>query len=100
GLLQISLQQYNQLHDLEFHIGVRIFRLVPNAQIWPRFLNHKINGGDNDIFLIVKSLSTPTGTGCSFVNGYVFLQRFYTVFNSGRRRVGFAQTAYTMASTN
>ncbi|KAG2066050.1 aspartic proteinase [Suillus decipiens] len=100
GLLQISLQQYNQLHDLEFHIGARIFKLVPNAQIWPRFLNHKINGGDNDIFLIVKSLETPTGTGCNFVNGYVFLQRFYATFDSDKRRVGFAQTAYTKASTN
>ncbi|KAG2064501.1 aspartic peptidase A1 [Suillus decipiens] len=101
GLLQISLQQYNELYDLEFHIGERIFKLVPNAQIWPRSLNHKISGGDNDIFLVVKSLTTPTGgAGYSFVNGYVFLQRFYTVFDGKGRRVGFAQTEYTQASTN
>ncbi|KAG2069413.1 aspartic peptidase A1 [Suillus decipiens] len=100
GLLQISLEQYNQLYDLEFHIDERIFKLVPNAQIWPRSLNHKISGGDNDIFLVVKSLSTPTGTGVSFVNGYVFLQRFYTVFDSERHRIGFAQTEYTRVSTN
>ncbi|KAG2064473.1 aspartic peptidase A1 [Suillus decipiens] len=100
GLLQISLQQYRQLYDLEFHTGAMNLKLVPNAQIWPRSLNHKIDGGDNDIFLIVKSLTTPTGAGYNFVNGYVFLQRFYTVFDSGRRRVGFSPTEFTEASTN
>ncbi|KAG2070108.1 acid protease [Suillus decipiens] len=101
GLLQISPQQYNQLHNLEFHIGVKIYRLIPNAQIWPRSLNYNINGGDNDIFLIVKALETPTGAGNDFVNGYVFLQRFYTVFDSRMpRRVGFATTVFTNALTN
>ncbi|KAG2066060.1 aspartic peptidase A1 [Suillus decipiens] len=100
GLLQISLQQYNELSNLEFQIAQRILRFVPNAQIWPRSLNHKIDGGDNDIFLVVKSLTTPTGAGFNFVNGYVFLQRFYTVFDSGKRRVGFAPTLFTEASTN
>ncbi|KAG2071177.1 acid protease [Suillus decipiens] len=100
GLLQISLQQYDQLHDLQFHIGNRIFKLNSNAQIWPRSLNYNINGGGNDIFLIVKALATPTGAGCDFINGYVFLQRFYTVFDGSKRRVGFANTAFTDATTN
>ncbi|KAG2078819.1 acid protease [Suillus decipiens] len=95
GLLQISPQQYDQLHDLQFHTSGRIYKLVPNAQIWPRSLNNNINGGLNDIFLIVKALETPTGLGKDFVLGYVFLQRYYTVFDSDRRRVGFARTAYT-----
>ncbi|KAG2069308.1 acid protease [Suillus decipiens] len=99
GLLQISLQQYDELYDLELHVGRITLRLVPNAQIWPRSLNHKINGGDNDIFLIVKSLAAPSGAGYNFVNGYVFLQRFYTVFDS-RRRVGFSLTEFTEADTN
>ncbi|KAG2069306.1 acid protease [Suillus decipiens] len=100
GLLQITLQQYDELYDLELHVGGINLRLVPNAQIWPRSLNHKINGGDNDIFLVVKSLAAPTGAGYNFVNGYVFLQRFYTVFNSRRRRVGFSPTEFTYADTN
>ncbi|KAG2068953.1 acid protease [Suillus decipiens] len=100
GLLQISLEQYNQLSNLEFHVGGRILDFVPNAQIWPRSLNHKVNGGENDIFLVIQSLTTSTGAGYNFVNGYVFLQRFYTVFDSGRRRVGFAPTIFTQASTN
>ncbi|KAG2078844.1 acid protease [Suillus decipiens] len=100
GLLQISLQQYHQLADLEFHIGGRIYRLIPNAQIWPRSLNYNINGGLNDIFLIVKALETPTGAGKDFVLGYVFLQRFYTAFDSGTRRVGFARTTHTDTVVN
>ncbi|KAG2070101.1 acid protease [Suillus decipiens] len=101
GLLQISLQQYDRLHNLEFHIDAKIFKLIPNAQIWPRSLNYNINGGDNDIFLIVKALATPTGAGNDFVNGYVFIQRYYTIFD-GRspRRVGFVKTAFTDADTN
>ncbi|KAG2067654.1 aspartic peptidase A1 [Suillus decipiens] len=100
GLLQISLLQYDQLYDLKFHIATRPFRLVPNAQIWPRSLNYRVNGGNNDIFLIVKALATPTGSGIDFVNGYPFLQRFYTVFDSDRGRLGFARTLYTDDETN
>ncbi|KAG2065547.1 acid protease [Suillus decipiens] len=100
GLLQISLEQYRYLSPLKFHIGDRNYNLIPNAQIWPRCLNYNINGGDNDIFLIVKALATPTGAGYDFVNGYVFLQRFYTVFDSGIGRVAFARTKFTDADTN
>ncbi|KAG2065562.1 aspartic peptidase A1 [Suillus decipiens] len=100
GLLQISLEQYKQLRSLTFHIGDRNYYLIPNAQIWPRCLNYNINGGDNDIFLIVKALATPTGAGYDFVNGYVFLQRFYIAFDSGQGRVAFAKTKFTNADTN
>ncbi|KAG2067437.1 aspartic peptidase A1 [Suillus decipiens] len=100
GLLQISLQQYNQLSDLEFHIGRSTYKLVRNAQIWPRFLNYTINGGDHDIFLIVKALHRRTGSGYDFVIGAPFLQRFYIVFDSSNSRVGFARTPYTDANTN
>ncbi|KAG2068570.1 acid protease [Suillus decipiens] len=100
GLLQISLQQYNQLSDLKFHIGEGVFKLVPNAQIWPRFLNYSINGGDHDIFLIVKALQRLTGSGYDFVIGAPFLQRFYAAFDSAKKRVGFSKTPYTDADTN
>ncbi|KAG2361074.1 aspartic peptidase domain-containing protein [Suillus spraguei] len=103
GLLQISSGQYTALRNLYFHIGENTYRLIPNAQIWPRFLNCRLvgGGGKNDIFLIVKGLASPTGSGLDFINGYVFLQRFYTVFDSGSRpRVGFAQTQFTYSTSN
>ncbi|KAG2352026.1 aspartic peptidase domain-containing protein, partial [Suillus spraguei] len=103
GLLQISLDQYNALRDLNFHIGGAVYEFTRNAQIWPRFLNYRLpgGGGDDDIFLIVRGLANPTGSGLDFINGYVFLQRFYTVLNSSTRpRVGFAPTPFTYYISN
>ncbi|KAG2354355.1 aspartic peptidase domain-containing protein [Suillus spraguei] len=101
GLLQISDQQYNLLFPLDFYIGVRIYTLSPNAQIWPRSLNHIVFGVDHDdIFLVIKTLPANSGTECNFIIGYVFLQRFYTVFDAHRSRVGFAETEHTYDDTN
>ncbi|KAG2370366.1 family A1 protease [Suillus spraguei] len=103
GLLQISLYQYNALRSLYFHIGSDKYKFIPNAQIWPRSLNYRLGGGggNDDIFLIVKALTSPTGSGLDFINGYVFLQRFYTVFDgSARPRVGFARTPFTLYTRN
>ncbi|KAG2064262.1 aspartic peptidase A1 [Suillus decipiens] len=100
GLLQISPDQYYTLGTLNFHIGTMTHRLIPNAQIWPRSLNNKINGGDNDIFLVVKSLPTHSGVGFDFINGYVFLQRYYVILDGYQRRVGFAQTRFTRVNNN
>ncbi|KAG2067419.1 acid protease [Suillus decipiens] len=100
GFLQISPQRYDRLLDLEIHIGDSNWKLIPNAQIWPRSLNEKIEGGANDIFLIVKALKTRSGAGYDFINGYVFIQRFYTVFDGAKRRVGFGPNMFTYALTN
>ncbi|KAG2361605.1 aspartic peptidase domain-containing protein, partial [Suillus spraguei] len=101
GLLQISLRQYFRLRNLYFNIGRETFIFIPNAQIWPRSLNYRLYGGDDDIFLIVKRLESPTGSGLDFINGYVFLQRFYVVFDGSiRPRVGFARTLYSRATSN
>ncbi|KAG2365455.1 aspartic peptidase A1 [Suillus spraguei] len=99
-LLQISAVQYSALLRLKFYIGEEICSLSANAQIWPRSLNHLVSGVDGDIFLIVKGLSTPTGAGFDFINGYVFLERFYTVFDTDRSRVGFAPTYHTYSISN
>ncbi|KAG2362538.1 hypothetical protein BDR07DRAFT_1376398 [Suillus spraguei] len=98
GLLQISLDQYNALRDLNFHIGSYIYRLIPNAQIWPRSLNERIGGGVDDIYLVVKALEA--GAGYDFIIGFVFLQRFYTVFDSGRKQVGFAPNIFNQRESN
>ncbi|KAG2355661.1 aspartic peptidase A1 [Suillus spraguei] len=100
NLLQISRDKYNSLYSLNFHIGEQTYSLTRNAQIWPRSLNSKVDGADNDIYLIVKRLPTRTGAGLDFINGYVFLQRFYTVFDTKNSRIGFAETRSTYATTN
>ncbi|KAG2361381.1 aspartic peptidase domain-containing protein [Suillus spraguei] len=103
GLLQISRPQYGALRSLYFQIGENTYRFNRNAQIWPRSLNYRLDGGgrNDDIFLIIRGLQSPTGSGLDFINGYVFLQRFYTVFDSGiRPRVGFAETRFTYDTSN
>lgn len=110
GLLEITSDQFNQLKNLDFHIGQKTYSLTPNAQIWPRSLNTKIGGKDGSIYLVVSDLGS-TAAGINFINGYTFLwveflqlfllvshvrfrcrQRFYSVYDTTNDRVGFATT--------
>lgn len=100
GLLTITQQQYNNLQSLYFNIGGVTYELTPNAQIWPRALNSVIGGNSNAIYLVTADLGSPSGSGLDFIDGFVFLQRFYSVFDTTNSRVGFATTQYTNATTN
>ena len=75
------------------------FELTANAQAWPRSLNTAIGGNTNSVYLIVNNLGTPSGEGLDFINGYAFLQRFYSVYDTAQSRVGFATTNFTKATT-
>ena len=101
GLLTISSTQYSNLKPLDFIIKDRTFSLTANAQIWPRSLNTYIGGSSNSIYLIVAELLiTPPGGGLDFINGQVFLERFYSVYDSSDGSVSLATTRYTTAKTN
>ncbi|KAG2050584.1 hypothetical protein BDR06DRAFT_891401, partial [Suillus hirtellus] len=76
------------------------YALTPNAQIWPRSLNSYVGGSSNAIYLMVSDIGTPSIPGFDFVNGYTFLERFYSVYDAANSRVGFARTSYTDATTN
>ncbi|KAG2360411.1 acid protease [Suillus spraguei] len=100
GMLAVTPRQYRALSPLQFHIGREVYNLPPNGQIWPRSLNYKIRGTENGIYLVIKSLNRLSGSGIDFCLGYVFLQRFYSVFDDFTSSVGFATTQYTDADTN
>ncbi|KAE9406893.1 aspartic protease [Gymnopus androsaceus JB14] len=99
GLYTITTAQLDALEDLVFTIGGTEFSLTPNAQIWPRSLNADIGGSADDIYLVVADLGGEED-GFNFINGYVFLERFYSVFDTTNSRVGFATTPFTTATTN
>ena len=116
-LLTISPSDYAALKPLSFNInGVcdrlpflyhiadidmqKIFDLTPNAQTWPRPLNSIIGGKAGAIYLIIGDLGQQSGKGFDFINGYTFLERFYTVYDTANKRVGFAPTPFTNATTN
>ncbi|KAF8899074.1 aspartic protease [Infundibulicybe gibba] len=100
GLLRITAAQFANLQSLFFTINGVAYELTANAQIWPRALNADIGGVSGSIYLVVADLGTPSGEGLDFINGYTFLERFYTVFDTANRRVGFATTPFTHATTN
>jgi pepsin A len=100
GLLKISSDQYDNLSSLYFITGGGTYELTPNAQIWPRSLNTAINGAADGIYLIVADNGSPSGSGLDFVNGYCFLERFYSVYDTTNSLVGLATTEYTDATTN
>lgn len=119
GLLRLTTAQFNNLQSLFFTIGGVLcstcltnapyspsstfqttFELTANAQIWPRSLNTAIGGTAGNVYLIVGDLGTNSGEGLDFINGFTFLERFYSVFDTANRRVGLATTSFTQATTN
>ena len=76
------------------------YGLTANAQIWPRSLNSAIGGTSDDIYLVVSDIGSNSGQGLDFINGYAFLERFYSVFDTTNSQIGFASTSYTDATSN
>ncbi|KAI0741300.1 acid protease [Daedaleopsis nitida] len=100
GLLKITNNQFISLPSLFFTINGVTFEFTANAQIFPRALNTAIGGDPNSIYLIVGSVGTPSGEGLDFINGQVWLERFYTVFDTANNRIGFANTPFTTSNIN
>ncbi|KAI5119244.1 hypothetical protein M0805_008795 [Coniferiporia weirii] len=100
GLLKISTANYASLESLFFKIGGASFELTKNAQTWPRALNTAIGGSSGSIYLVVADIGTDSGQGLDFINGYTFLERFYSVFDTSNSRVGFATTSETDSTAN
>ncbi|KAF9031013.1 acid protease [Hymenopellis radicata] len=100
GLLRITPAQFSKLESLFFNIGDKSYELTANAQIWPRSLNTAIGGTADCVYLIVADLGSPSGEGFDFVNGYTFLERFYSVYDTANSRIGFATTASTTVTSN
>ncbi|KAF9061456.1 acid protease [Rhodocollybia butyracea] len=100
GLLKLTASEFDNLQSLFFQIGGTTFEFTPNAQIWPRSMNTVLGGNDDSIYLIVADLGTNSGSGLDFINGFGWLQRFYSVFDTTNSQVGIATTPFTDADTN
>ncbi|KAI0345956.1 acid protease [Trametopsis cervina] len=100
GLLTITEQQFENLQSMFFNIGGQQYELTANAQIWPRALNSTLGGEEGKIYLVVADMGTNSGQGLDFIDGFAFLQRFYSVYDTGNSQIGFATTPFTDATTN
>jgi hypothetical protein len=99
GTLYVTPAQYKKLQPLYFKVGDSSFELTPNAQIWPRSLNTAVHGKKDLIYLTVQDIGA-SNPGVGFICGMAFLERFYSVFDTGHRRLGLATTKFTHAETN
>ncbi|KAJ7484539.1 acid protease, partial [Mycena latifolia] len=94
GLLQITPAQFENLESLFFTINGVTYEFPPSAQVWPQALNSAIGGKSNVMYLIVALGVSPQG----FINGQVFLERFYSVWDTNTHRVGFANAPESTVS--
>ncbi|KAH8826413.1 acid protease [Flagelloscypha sp. PMI_526] len=94
----LILSKYEQMESLWFKIGDQAYEFTKNAQIWPRRLNSKLGLEEGKIYLVVQDGGVQ---GPDFMNGFAWLQRFYTVYDrSGEGRIGIAPTEHTFDETN
>ena len=76
------------------------FALIPDAQLWPRSRNAEIGGTPDGYYLMIASTGSRQGQGLDFINGYAFLERYYSYYDSANSAMGFASTQYTSAVVN
>jgi hypothetical protein len=100
GLLTVTESQFEKMESLFFEIAGTTFEFTSNAQIWPRSQNAQLGGQEGKIYIIVSDLGNQSGQGLDFINGFGWLQRFYSVYDTTNARVGIANTSFTDATTN
>ncbi|KAH9893324.1 aspartic proteinase precursor [Cubamyces lactineus] len=99
-LYSITFAQYDNLESMFFIINGAVFEFTANAQIWPRELNSAIGGSSDLLYLIIADIGTYSGSGMDIVNGMMFMERFYAVFDTQNNRVGVANSPSTWATSN
>jgi hypothetical protein len=74
------------------------YTLTTNAQIWPYALNEGIGGNNNSLYLVIQDIDVNSGSGMDFICGMTFLERFYTLYDTGISRLGLATTQFTIVN--
>ncbi|CAE6455707.1 unnamed protein product [Rhizoctonia solani] len=100
-LLEIPKESVGKMKSLFFVINGVSYEFTPNAQLWPRALNTALGGKSDGCYSVISALSDfEADTGSNFINGYVFLERFYTAYDASKSAIGFATTSSTAADVN
>ncbi|KZT51814.1 aspartic proteinase from Irpex Lacteus [Calocera cornea HHB12733] len=99
GLLEIPPAQLSSIQSLNFSIGGRAFTLSSGAQLIPQSEVTAFGGRTGHYYSYVGPMGSDSGAGFDFVLGQKFLERFYSVYDSTRNRVGLSYTEYTFTTT-
>ena len=75
-----------QIGDVTFEVPVGLYR-------WPADQNTAVGGDANKCYLAVGDIGSPSGQGLDFILGYNTIKHFTVVFDTGNKRVGFANAA-------
>ncbi|RDB14668.1 hypothetical protein Hypma_016346 [Hypsizygus marmoreus] len=78
------------MENLFLTVGSEKSERVSDAQIWPHASNSIIGEQEDKICLIIADLGSNNGGGLVFINGFAFLQRFHSVYDTMKCQVGFA----------
>ncbi|KIK92610.1 hypothetical protein PAXRUDRAFT_146921 [Paxillus rubicundulus Ve08.2h10] len=92
GLLEIPKSSVASMQPLNFTIGCTVFSMDVAAQLIPTDQNTIWGGVESKHYGVLGNLGDPSGEGLDFIIGQKFIERYYTVFDTDRNRVGFAQT--------
>ncbi|PCH37374.1 hypothetical protein WOLCODRAFT_84319 [Wolfiporia cocos MD-104 SS10] len=78
--------------------ALTIYELTQNAQLWPHTICAHSAPAAYVIYPIVSDLGELSGNGIEFIDGMMFLECFYTVYDMGISRVSLATTQSTYAN--
>ncbi|KAJ7830262.1 aspartic peptidase domain-containing protein [Mycena leptocephala] len=112
GILTVTAQQYECMQSMIFTINGIKYELTKNGQIWPRCMNETLGGQKDQIYLVFADMGHISNPGLCGISSsindlrpfmrysFLFLQRFYSVYDTTNCQIGFATTEHTMATTN
>ncbi|KZO93798.1 aspartic proteinase from Irpex Lacteus [Calocera viscosa TUFC12733] len=92
GLLEVPASQASTIQSLNFTIGGRAFTLSAGAQLIPQSEVAAYGGRNGHYYSYIGPMGSDSGAGFDFVLGQKFLERFYSVYDTTRNRVGLSDT--------
>ncbi|KDN46843.1 hypothetical protein RSAG8_03920, partial [Rhizoctonia solani AG-8 WAC10335] len=93
-LLEIPGGSLGQMQSLFYVINGVTYEFPPSAQIWPPALNELLGGKADAYYSVIGSIiDTGDNSTPGFINGYMFLRRFFTAYDTSNSRIGFAHAA-------
>ncbi|KAF8141361.1 acid protease [Boletus edulis] len=98
GLIEIPRRSISSMHPLNFTIAGQVFSLDVAAQLIPKDQNTAWGGDAKKRYGVVNFMGSRSGQGMDFIIGQKFLERYYSVFDTDSKRVGFARTNYTFST--